>query len=169
MRARVITVSDRCATGRAQDLSGPLAAELLTAFGVDVDEVRVVPDEAAQIDGEVRAGVADGCDLVLTTGGTGLSPRDVTPDAVLPLLDRAIPGLAEALRAEPRAKVPTAVLSRGVAGVVGRTLVVTLPGSTGGVRDGVALLGPLLGHIASQLAGGDHPGGESTPPPAGGR
>jgi molybdenum cofactor synthesis domain-containing protein len=162
VRARVITVSDRCAAGLAEDRSGPLAAELLTAHGVEVDGVRVVPDEIAAITAQIRAGVADGCDVILTTGGTGLAPRDVTPEAVAPLLDRVIPGLAEALRADPRQRVPTSVLSRGVAGIVGRSLVVTLPGSTGGVRDGVALIGPLLEHIVAQLAGGDHarpPGG----------
>ena len=95
-------------------------------------------------------------DLVVTTGGTGLSPRDVTPEAVRPLLDREVPGLAEALRAENRSAVPTSVLSRGVAGTIGTTLVVTLPGSTGGVRDGVAVLAPVVGHALAQLRGGDH-------------
>jgi molybdenum cofactor synthesis domain-containing protein len=95
-------------------------------------------------------------DLVVTTGGTGLAPRDVTPEAVTPLLDRPVPGLAEALRLENRDKVPTTVLSRAVAGTIGASLVVTLPGSTGGVRDGVAVLAPVVGHAIAQLRGGDH-------------
>lgn len=153
----VITVSDRCAAGLAEDRSGPLAAALLAGHGVQVGPVRVVPDEIPQIADAVLSGVRAGCAVVLTTGGTGLAPRDVTPEAVGPLLERPVPGLAEALRAGPRDRVPTAVLSRGVAGVIGATLVVTLPGSTGGVRDGVGLVGPLLAHVAEQLAGGDHP------------
>ncbi|HVV30379.1 MAG TPA: MogA/MoaB family molybdenum cofactor biosynthesis protein [Mycobacteriales bacterium] len=156
MKARVVTVSDRCAAGEAQDRSGPLAVTLLAEHGVSADDVVVVPDEIASIAAAVQAGVADGVDLVLTTGGTGLSPRDVTPEAVGPLLERTLPGIAETLRAAARERVPTSVLSRGVAGVVGRTLVVTLPGSTGGVRDGVAVVGPLLAHTVDQLRGGDH-------------
>jgi molybdenum cofactor synthesis domain-containing protein len=120
----------------------------------------VVPDEINAIRAAVRLAVAGGVRAVVTTGGTGITPTDVTPEAVRPLLDREIPGIAEAIRLASREKVPTSVLSRGVAGSIGRTLVVTLPGSNGGVRDGMAVLGPLLSHAVDQLSGGDHrPGG----------
>jgi len=154
-RAAVVTVSDRSARDERPDTSGPLLASLLADLGLDVSPVVVVPDEAEVIAATVRE-LATGHDLVVTTGGTGLSPRDVTPEAVRPLLDREVPGLAEALRQDNRATVPTAVLSRGVAGTLGTALVVTLPGSTGGVRDGVAVLAPVLHHALDQLAGGDH-------------
>lgn len=153
--AAVITVSDRSAAGAREDTSGPLLASLLGQLGLTVSPVVVVPDEVEAIRAAVL-GAAAAHDLIVTTGGTGLSPRDVTPEAVTPLLDRLIPGLAEALRSEGRAAVPTSILSRGVAGVIGRSLVVTLPGSTGGVRDGVAVLAPVLGHALDQLRGGDH-------------
>ena len=154
-RAAVITVSDRSHRGLRPDSSGPLLAELLEALGFVVSGVVVVPDEVEQIAAAVTRAAADH-DLVVTTGGTGLAPRDVTPDAVLPLLDKQVPGLAEALRQEQRDRVPTTILSRAVAGTVGATLVVTLPGSTGGVRDGVAVLAPVVGHALAQLRGGDH-------------
>lgn len=154
-RAAVITVSDRSHGGARLDASGPLLASLLEELGFVVAPVVVVPDEVPAIAAAVLAAVAD-ADLVVTTGGTGLSPRDVTPEAVGPLLDRAVPGLAEALRLENRATVPTTILSRAVAGTIGATLVVTLPGSTGGVRDGVAVLSPVVVHAIAQLRGGDH-------------
>jgi molybdenum cofactor synthesis domain-containing protein len=152
-RATVITVSDRSHAGVRPDTSGPLLASLLADLGFAVAPVVLVPDEVAAIAAAVLAADAD---LVVTTGGTGLSPRDVTPEAVGPLLERLVPGLAEALRLDNRGAVPTSVLSRGVAGTIDRTLVVTLPGSTGGVRDGVALLAPVVGHALAQLRGGDH-------------
>lgn len=154
-RAAVVTVSDRSHGGLRHDASGPLLAGLLAELGFTVSDVVVVPDEAVDIAAAVGAAAAEH-DLVVTTGGTGLSPRDVTPDAVLPLLDRQVPGLAEALRSQNRSAVPTTILSRAVAGTIGRSLVVTLPGSTGGVRDGVAVLAPVVGHAVAQLRGGDH-------------
>ena len=154
-RAQVVTVSDRSSRGERADANGPLLASLLVALGLTVGEVVVVPDEVAPVQAALRAAVAAGYDLVLTTGGTGLSPRDVTPEATRPLLEREAPGLSEALRHRNAEAVPTAILSRGVAGTIGRTLVVNLPGSSGGVRDGVAVLAPVLGHALAQLRGGD--------------
>jgi len=156
----VITCSNRSASGARPDDSGELLAAMLTAAGHDVVFRRIVPDDVEQIRAAVRAAIDAGASAVLTTGGTGITPTDVTPEAVHPLLDREVPGIAEALRLASREKVPTSVLSRGVAGTIGRTIVVTLPGSPGGVRDGMAVLDPLLEHAVAQLAGGDHqPGG----------
>jgi len=152
VRVRVITVSDRSAQGLREDVSGPLLVELL---GADEQPV-VVPDEREAIAAAVKQAVADGYDLVVTTGGTGLAPRDVTPEAVAPLLDREVPGVLEAVRAEGRQHVPTAALSRGVAGVIGATFVVTLPGSTGGARDGAKVVAQLAQHVVDQVAGHDH-------------
>ena len=156
MRAVVVTVSDRSSRGERPDTSGPLLASLLTDGGCDVGPVVLVPDEVEAVQQALRDAVADGADVVVTTGGTGLTARDVTPEATRPLLERELPGIAEALRAVSREAVPTSVLSRGVAGTMGRTVVVNLPGSTGGVRDGARVLVPVLAHAVSQLAGGDH-------------
>ncbi len=155
-RALVVVVSDRSSRGERPDTGGPLLAGLLAELGLEVGDVVLVPDEVDAVQAALRAAAA-GHDLVVTTGGTGLSPRDVTPEATAPLLDRRVPGLEEALRARGAASVPTAVLSRGLVGTLGRALVVNLPGSTGGVRDGVAVLAPVLEHALAQLAGGgDH-------------
>jgi molybdenum cofactor biosynthesis protein B len=162
-RALVVTVSDRSSRGERPDTSGPVLAGLLRELGLEVGEPVVVPDDVAAVQSALRQGAA-AYDLVVTTGGTGLSPRDVTPEATGPLLDRQVPGLAEALRQRGAALVPTAVLSRGLAGTIGAALVVNLPGSTGGVRDGAAVLAPVVLHALEQLAGGgDHlPGGGSS-------
>lgn len=152
----VITISTRSAAGVREDESGPLLADGVRAAGHDVVRRAIVTDEVAVIQSAIRAAIDVGAKVVLTTGGTGLTPRDVTPEAVLPLLDRQIPGIAEALRAVSREQVPTSVLSRGIAGTIGDVLLVTLPGSKGGVKDGLAVLLPLMEHVVDQLAGGDH-------------
>ncbi|MET9416513.1 MogA/MoaB family molybdenum cofactor biosynthesis protein [Streptomyces klenkii] len=156
MRALVVTASNRAAAGVYEDKGGPLLAAGLTAMGFAVDGPVVVPD-GDPVAAALRDGVAAAYDVIVTTGGTGLSPTDRTPEATRPLLDREVPGIAEAVRAEGLAKVPTAALSRGLAGLAGRTLIVNLPGSTGGVRDGLAVLGRLLVHAVEQVRGGDHP------------
>jgi molybdenum cofactor synthesis domain-containing protein len=157
-RARVITVSDRAHAGAYPDRSGPLLGSLLAELGFGVDGIVLVPDDVEIIVSALLAAVGDGVALVVTTGGTGLAPRDVTPEATRQVIEREVPGLAEALRAAGREAVPTAVLSRGLVGTRGATLLVNLPGSTGGVRDGVATLAPVVAHAVVQVRGGDdHP------------
>src|SRR5712691_3719898 len=150
MTAAVLTVSDRVSRGEADDASGDLLEELLSADGHDVER-RVVPDEADEIAAAIEE-LAASADVVLTTGGTGLAPRDVTPEATRTVLQREAPGIAEALRADSIAKTPHGLLSRGVAGVVGQSLVVNLPGSPGGCRDGYAILRPALDHAVLLLS-----------------
>ncbi|AKU15873.1 molybdenum cofactor synthesis protein [Luteipulveratus mongoliensis] len=154
--AVVITCSTRAAAGTYADRTGPLIVEAARGWGFQVEAAVVVPD-GPQVEQALRDALASGAVLVVTTGGTGLTPTDRTPEATRAVIDREVPGIAEAIRAAGvAAGVPTAMLSRGVAGLSGRTLVINLPGSTGGVRDGLAVLEPVVRHAVDQAAGGDH-------------
>ena len=156
IRALAVTVSNRAAAGVYEDRSGPVLVSLLEAAGCVVSGPVVVPD-GAPVSVALRDAVSAGYDVVVTTGGTGLTPMDLTPEMTRGVIEREIPGIAEALRAAGAAAgVPSAILSRGVAGVAGRTLIVNLPGSTGGVRDGMAVLTSVLSHAVAQIHGGDH-------------
>ena len=153
--AHVVVASTRASRGLYLDQTGPLIEQWLTERGFDVTERTVVAD-GEPVGGAIRTAIFEQADLVITTGGTGLSPTDRTPEHTRALLDVEIPGLADAIRAAGAPAVPTAMLSRGVAGIADRTLVVNLPGSTGGVRDGLAVLDTVLDHALDQIAGGDH-------------
>ena len=156
-RALAVTVSNRAASGIYADKSGPVLAELLRSAGCDTDGPVVIPDGAA-VEEALREAVAAGYDVVVTTGGTGLTPGDLTPEMTRLVIDREIPGIGEAIRAAGvQAGVPAAMLSRGLAGIAGTTLIVNLPGSTGGVRDGMAVVSSVIAHALDQAAGGDHP------------
>jgi molybdenum cofactor synthesis domain-containing protein len=156
MRAAVVVASNRAAAGVYEDSTGPLIVAALREAGFEVAEPDVVPD-GEPVGMAIRAAVGDGARVVLTTGGTGLTPTDRTPEVTRALLDREVPGIAEAIRAHGIGKgVPTAALSRGLAGVLGDALVVNLPGSRGGVKDGLAVVVPLLRHAAEQIVGSDH-------------
>ena len=164
IKAVAITVSNRAAAGIYEDRSGPVLADLLRSAGCDVvDGPLVVPDGEA-VERALRDCVTAGYDVAVTTGGTGLTPTDLTPEMTRRVLDREIPGIAEALRAAGAAAgIPTSILSRGLAGVASRTLIVNLPGSSGGVRDGMKVLRPILAHAVDQISGGDHPRTDNSP------
>ncbi|GAA4696169.1 molybdenum cofactor synthesis domain-containing protein [Promicromonospora umidemergens] len=161
-RVAVITVSDRCARGEAEDRSGPTAVALLREAGLTDVRNHLVPDGVESVRDVLRTALDDGARLVITTGGTGIAPRDLTPEGTRAVLDYEIPGIAEAVRQQGvAAGVPTAALSRGLAGLAraadgARALVVNLPGSSGGVRDGLEVVLTLWPHVRTQLEGGDH-------------
>ena len=155
-RAVVVTCSTRAAAGVYPDRGGALLVETLRGWGASVPDATVVPDGPA-VGEALAAALATGPDLLLTTGGTGLTPSDGTPEATRAVIDTEVPGIAEAIRVAGVAQgIPTAMLSRGVAGLAGHTLVVNVPGSSGGVKDAIRVLGPVLAHAVDQIAGGDH-------------
>jgi len=154
--ATVVVASNRAAAGIYADTTGPLLADFLDELGFEVEPAVVVPD-GDPVGAAIAAAVAGGSRVVLTTGGTGLTPTDQTPEVTRPLLDREIPGIAESIRAAGVAKgIPTAMLSRGLAGLAGTCLVVNLPGSRGGVKDAIEVLRPVLEHAVEQSVGSDH-------------
>ena len=157
IRALAVTVSNRAAAGVYADASGPVLVDGLRAAGCAVVDGPLVIPDGDSVEAALRDAITAGYDVVVTTGGTGLTPGDLTPEMTRRVVEREIPGIGEALRsAGAAAGVPSAILSRGLAGVAGRTLIVNLPGSSGGVRDGMAVLAPVLGHAVSQINGGNH-------------
>ena len=155
-RALIITASNRASAGVYKDLSGAALKEGLKKLGYEVVGHKLVQDDMHQIATTIKSAIEEEIDLIVTTGGTGVSPTDVTPEATKPLIERVIPGFMEALRDYSREKVPTADLTRGLAGVNGNSLIINLPGSPGAVKDGLVIIERLAGHIHDQLAGHDH-------------
>jgi molybdenum cofactor synthesis domain-containing protein len=149
--ALVLTLSDTAAAGGREDLSGPEAARILTEAGFDVRPVEILPDDRRAIESRLRAACGEGLSLVVTTGGTGLSPRDVTPDATLAVIEKPVPGIAELMRYESFRSTPRAALSRAVAGVRQSTLIINLPGSVKGVRECLGAVRPILAHAVETL------------------
>ena len=149
--ALVLTISDSAAAGKREDLSGPEAGRILQEAGFDILGIEVLPDDRAAIESRLRRASQTGLDLIVTTGGTGLSPRDVTPEATLAVIDRQVPGLAELMRMEGLKNTPRAVLSRAVSGICGATLIINLPGSVKGVRECLGAVRPVLGHAVETL------------------
>ena len=155
-RAAVITASNRAFKGVYEDRSGQILLEGLQSLGYLIDGVQVLPDDIEKISSAIKSAIKDGVDLLVTTGGTGVSPFDVTPEATAPLIEKEMPGILEAFRAYSRGKVPTTDLSRGAAGVTNKTLIINLPGSPGAAKDGLVIIERLASHIHDQLAGHDH-------------
>jgi molybdenum cofactor synthesis domain-containing protein len=154
--AAVITVSDRSAAGSRVDAGGPLAVSALREAGFECDDATVVPDGAESVESALRSALASGARLIVTTGGTGVGPRDRTPEGTRPVLDREVPGIAEELRRRGAEVLPAGMLTRGLAGMAGNALIVNLPGSPGGVRDGMPVILSVAAHVLAQADGGDH-------------
>ena len=154
--AVVITASNRASAGVYSDTSGEILFAGLASLGYVVAKPVVIPDDVTKIQAEIKKAVQDKIDLIVTTGGTGVSPHDVTPEATAPLIEKLILGIPEALRAHSRDRVPTTDVSRGLAGVTGQSLIINLPGSPGGVKDGLVIIERLAGHVHDQVAGIDH-------------
>jgi molybdenum cofactor synthesis domain-containing protein len=154
--AVVITASNRASAGVYADTSGEILAAGLTKLGYELKDPIVIPDNISQIQAAIELSLAGKVDLIVTTGGTGVSPHDVTPEATAPLIKKLLPGIPEAFRAYSRDRVPTTDLSRGLAGVTESSLIINLPGSPGGVKDGLVIIERLAGHIHDQIAGVDH-------------
>ncbi|HPC85094.1 MAG TPA: MogA/MoaB family molybdenum cofactor biosynthesis protein [Smithellaceae bacterium] len=153
-RAGIITVSDKGSQGKREDKSGPVIAEMLAGAAVSIEKTLIIPDEVEQISAAIiRFADVEKLDLILTTGGTGVSPRDLTPDATLPVLDKEIPGIAEAMRAASLKITPHAMISRAVAGIRGRSLIINLPGSPKGARENLSVVMPALSHAMEKIQG----------------
>ncbi len=156
IRAAVITVSDRCAAGERADVAGPLAVEILRASGFECADASVVPDGADSVEAALRAALQTDAQLIVTTGGTGITPRDLTPEGTARVIERLVPGINEALRSSAPLEAPGALLSRGISGVTGTALIVNLPGSPKAVNESMSLVINMAKHAVDQLGGGDH-------------